>query len=83
MAELLRRKSKLLVAFGSCSHLGGIPGLANFFARDSILQAGVHGGADDAEILNDVLPGARTRTMGTATDAAGLLRAGAHAGSGG
>ncbi len=39
MAELLRRKSKLLVAFGSCSHLGGIPGLANLFTRDSILQA--------------------------------------------
>jgi F420-non-reducing hydrogenase small subunit len=29
MAKLLRQKSKVLVAFGSCSHLGGIPGLAN------------------------------------------------------
>ena len=30
MVELMRRKSGLVVAFGSCSHLGGIPGLVNF-----------------------------------------------------
>ena len=29
MAQLLRRKSKVLVAFGSCAHEGCIPGLAN------------------------------------------------------
>jgi F420-non-reducing hydrogenase small subunit len=29
MAHLLRRKSKVLVAFGSCACFGGIPGLAN------------------------------------------------------
>ena len=29
MAHLLRQKSKVLVAFGSCSCFGGIPGLAN------------------------------------------------------
>jgi F420-non-reducing hydrogenase small subunit len=39
MAHLLRSKSKLLLAFGSCSHLGGIPGLANLFDRQSILQS--------------------------------------------
>jgi F420-non-reducing hydrogenase small subunit len=38
MARLLRSKSKLLVAFGACSHLGGIPGLANLFDRDSVLK---------------------------------------------
>ena len=38
MAELCRRKSKLLVAFGSCSHTGGIPGLANLYPLESILQ---------------------------------------------
>jgi len=38
MVELCRRKSQLLVAFGSCSHTGGIPGLANFYSRESILQ---------------------------------------------
>ena len=39
MARLLRAKSGLLVAVGSCSHLGGIPGLANLFDRESILNA--------------------------------------------
>lgn len=33
MVELLRRKSRLVVAFGSCAQLGGIPGLANMFTR--------------------------------------------------
>lgn len=39
MVRLLRCKSKLMVAFGSCSHLGGIPGLANLFDRQSIFAA--------------------------------------------
>ncbi len=38
MVRLLRSKSKLLIAFGSCSHLGGIPGLANLWDRRSIFQ---------------------------------------------
>jgi F420-non-reducing hydrogenase small subunit len=33
MVELLRRKSQIIIAFGSCAHLGGIPGLANTFDR--------------------------------------------------
>ena len=38
MAHLLRRKSKVLVAFGSCAHEGCIPGLANLFDRKSIFE---------------------------------------------
>jgi F420-non-reducing hydrogenase small subunit len=38
LAHLLRRKSKILVAYGSCSHLGGIPGLANFTDREGIFE---------------------------------------------
>ena len=38
MAKLLRRKSGLVVAFGSCSHLGGIPGLANLWDRQTIFD---------------------------------------------
>ena len=38
MVKLLRKKSGLIVAFGSCSHLGGIPGLANFWNRDAIFE---------------------------------------------
>ena len=37
MAALLRRKSKLLIAYGACAQLGGIPGLANQFSREQIL----------------------------------------------
>jgi len=32
--ELLRAKSGLVVAFGSCAHLGGIPGLGNVYALE-------------------------------------------------
>ncbi len=38
MAQLLRRKSKVLVAFGSCAHEGCIPGLANQYSRDEIFE---------------------------------------------
>jgi F420-non-reducing hydrogenase small subunit len=38
MAELLRRKSGAVVAFGACAWLGGIPGLANLYSRESILE---------------------------------------------
>jgi F420-non-reducing hydrogenase small subunit len=38
MVKLLRKKSQLVVAFGACAHLGGIPGLANFYDRESIFQ---------------------------------------------
>jgi F420-non-reducing hydrogenase small subunit len=36
MAKLLRAKSKLFVAFGSCAYLGGIPSLANTVNRDEV-----------------------------------------------
>lgn len=36
MAKLLRRKSKVLVAFGSCAQEGCIPGLANLHDRKEI-----------------------------------------------
>lgn len=35
--RLLREKCGLVVAFGSCAHLGGIPGLANCTTRSEIL----------------------------------------------
>ncbi len=38
MAHLLREKSKVLVAFGSCAHEGCIPGLGNMFDRESIFE---------------------------------------------
>jgi F420-non-reducing hydrogenase small subunit len=38
MARLLRRKSRVVVAFGACAQTGGIPGLANLTTLDSILH---------------------------------------------
>ena len=39
MAQLMRRKSKVLVAFGSCASEGCIPGLGNMNDRQSIFDA--------------------------------------------
>jgi F420-non-reducing hydrogenase small subunit len=38
MARLLRRKSQLLIAYGACAQLGGIPGLANQFSREHLMR---------------------------------------------
>jgi F420-non-reducing hydrogenase small subunit len=38
LAHLLRRKSKVLVAFGACAFGGSMPGLANFMGRDAIIN---------------------------------------------
>ncbi len=38
LANLLRKKSKILVAFGACSISGGIPGLANIASREEIFK---------------------------------------------
>ena len=40
--HLLRRKAQLVVAFGSCAHLGGIPGLANLSNHDEIFATNYH-----------------------------------------
>lgn len=45
MARLMRRKSKLVVAFGACAQMGGIPGLANLTtAKDTLRE--VYGDGD-------------------------------------
>ncbi len=38
MAELIRAKTKYLVAFGSCAHTGGVIGLANLSTREEIFE---------------------------------------------
>ncbi len=38
IAKLLRAKSKILVAYGSCAHEGCIPGLANLSDREGIFE---------------------------------------------
>lgn len=38
MAKLLRRKSKIVIAYGACSSWGGIPGLANLYSKEEIFS---------------------------------------------
>lgn len=38
IAKLLRKKSKLVLAFGACSCFGGTPGMANFRTKDDIFN---------------------------------------------
>jgi F420-non-reducing hydrogenase small subunit len=47
LAKLLRRKSKLLVSFGSCACEGCIPGLANLSTREQIFDAVYDGPSTD------------------------------------
>ncbi|MFP4082296.1 MAG: oxidoreductase [Candidatus Aminicenantes bacterium] len=42
MVKLLRKKSQMVVAHGSCSHLGGIPGLGNFWNKEAIFNRAYH-----------------------------------------
>ncbi len=42
MAHLLRRKSRVLIAYGSCAHTGGIPSLANQFSRSELMKYVYH-----------------------------------------
>ena len=38
IAKLLRKKSKIFVAYGSCAYMGGVPGLANLASRDEVFE---------------------------------------------
>lgn len=38
MAQMLRRKAKRIVAYGSCAHLGGVYGLANLHESGQLLR---------------------------------------------
>jgi len=38
VAKLLRKKSGIVVAFGSCAHMGGVPGLANLTTKEAIFD---------------------------------------------
>ncbi len=60
IARLLRRKSKILVAFGSCACDGCIPGLANLTTREEILDW-VYRGSPSTINENGVRPQPKVR----------------------
>lgn len=63
MVRLLRRKSRYLVAYGSCACRGGIPGLANQFSREEILTF-VYDDAPTVENDANTRPQLRSRVNG-------------------
>jgi len=60
LAHLLRKKSKYLVAFGSCAVTGGIPGLANIANREEVFRTAY---LDNPSTVNEegVLPSTESR----------------------
>jgi len=60
MAELLRKKSKLVIAFGSCAQLGGIPGLANLFDLQAVLSQS-YLEAPSVTNAEKIIPGVETK----------------------
>ncbi len=38
LAHLMRKKCRILIAYGACAHMGGIPGLANATTKEAILE---------------------------------------------
>lgn len=60
MVKLLRKKSGLVVAFGSCAHIGGIPGLANFTNRDEIFER-AYKTTESTNNPEDVFPQVKTK----------------------
>ncbi len=71
MVHLLRRKAQVVVAFGSCSHLGGIPGLANLADREAVLATAYR---DSPSLVNPdgVMPQLHHRENGHAVSLPGL-----------
>ncbi len=63
IARLLRRKSRVMVAHGACSYMGGIPGLANLGSTWSMLER-VYCTSESTSNPIGILPEPRTRLGG-------------------
>jgi len=59
LARLLRRKSKVLVAFGSCAQEGCIPGLANVTTKEEIFRVAYHD-TPSTDNPNGIVPQTKT-----------------------
>ncbi len=73
LAKLLRRKSKILVAFGSCAHLGGIPGLANLTTKEAIFET-VYVANPSIEPGNRTVPVPETEVDGSSVEIPSFYR---------
>ncbi|MEW5981416.1 MAG: oxidoreductase [Acidobacteriota bacterium] len=61
--HLLRRKAQLVVAFGACAHLGGIPGLANLSDRQQVFQT-VYSDVPSLDNQAGTVPAVQSRVNG-------------------
>lgn len=73
MVRMLRRKSQLVIAYGACAHLGGIPGLANQFDREQILKF-VYEESPSTQNLEKVYPALKFQEDGRIATLPGLHR---------
>jgi F420-non-reducing hydrogenase small subunit len=71
MAKLLRKKSKLVIAHGSCAHLGGIVGLANFYKSEDVLNR-AYKEVPTIENPQGILPEAKTEESGHKMELSGF-----------
>jgi len=62
-AHLLRRKAQVVISFGACAQLGGVPGLANLSDRQAILQT-VYSGTPSTLNPEGVTPQPASRSNG-------------------
>lgn len=60
IAKLLRQKSKIMVAYGACSYMGGIPGLANLYTKEAIFER-VFKTTESTENPNGIYPAESTK----------------------
>ena len=72
MAHLLRKKSKLLIALGACSHTGGIPGLANLHDRQEIYEE-VYNSSPSVENVKHVVPTMHAKVNGHGVELPGFF----------
>ena len=72
MVRLLRSKSRLVFAFGSCSHFGGVAGLANLWTKDSIFQI-VYTDSPSTSNLDGTLPQRTVRADGRELELPGFF----------
>ena len=74
MVRLLRKKSKCLIAHGTCAHLGGVVGLGNFFPAGQLLDC-AYGQAPSLAKPTGPQPGQASDTEAAALPLPGLLPA--------
>lgn len=71
MARLLRKKSRVLIAQGSCAHLGGVYGLANFYEPEEVLKRSYEE-APSVKNPQGILPRSKTLESGRELKLAGF-----------